>query len=59
MVEIVLADTNPTTPSSETASKTFVETPAANSSPVEVITPAPLPNTESENPDKEGRCVLG
>ncbi|CAF1705140.1 unnamed protein product [Brassica napus] len=37
MVEIVLADTNPTTPSSETASKTFVETPAANSSPVELV----------------------
>ncbi|KAF2581409.1 hypothetical protein F2Q68_00003177 [Brassica cretica] len=29
MVEVVLADTNPTTPSSETASKTFVETPAS------------------------------
>ncbi|KAF3552179.1 hypothetical protein DY000_02004585 [Brassica cretica] len=44
MVEVVLTDINPTMPtnsSSETSSKTVVETPAANSSPVEVITPVP------------------
>lgn len=56
MVEVVLADINPTipaNPSSETASKTPEETSAANSSPVEGGTPVPGPIKETENPDKD------
>lgn len=56
MVEVVLADINPTIPAnatSETASKTPEETSSANSSPVEGVTPVPGPNKEAENADKD------
>ncbi|XP_010487885.1 PREDICTED: phosphatidylinositol 3,4,5-trisphosphate 3-phosphatase and protein-tyrosine-phosphatase PTEN2A [Camelina sativa] len=56
MVEVVLADINatiPTNPSSETASTTPEETPAANASPVDGSASVPGPNKETENPDKD------